>query len=329
MPNHKKNKIVVIGGGTGSFVLLSGLKAYPVELTAIVPVTDDGGSTGRLRDEFGFLPVGDMRQCLAALAPENGQLRKLLLYRFDKGKGLQGHNLGNLLLTALEDMVGSEPEAIAQAAKIFRLKGRVLPVSKKLVKLAAQYSTGKTIVSEHKIEVHKLKPKEKITKLYTVPQAKINLEAADAIKQADLIILAPGDLYNSIIANLVIDGTKSAIQASKAKLVYVVNLMTLNSQTHGFTASDHLKEIEKYAARKIDQILVNNQAIPAPVIKAYKKQEEYPVKDDLGSDSRVIRQPFLAKSTYQKPKSDALKRSLLRHDSQKLAKVIINCLVHG
>jgi len=322
--NHKK--IVVIGGGTGSFVLLSGLKQYPVDLTAITPVTDDGGSTGRLRDEFGFLPVGDMRQCLAALAPENGLLRQLLTYRFNKGWGLKGHNLGNLILTALEDMVGSEPEAIIHAAKIFRLKGKILPVSKKLVKLAAKYSSGKTIISEHKIETHKLKPEEKIIKLYTIPPASINPHARQAIKQADLIILAPGDLYNSLIANLVIKGVKAVIKKTKAKLIYVVNLMTLNSQTHNFTVKDHLNEIEKYSGRKIDKIIINKQPIPQSVIRAYHQQQEYPVKDDLYSNKKVIRKNLLAQSTYQKPQSDTLKRSLLRHDSNKLAEVIISLI---
>jgi len=322
--NHKK--IVVIGGGTGSFVLLSGLKQYPVDLTAITPVTDDGGSTGRLRDEFGFLPVGDMRQCLAALAPENGFLRQLLIYRFTKGWGLKGHNLGNLILTALEDMVGSEPEAIIQAAKIFRLKGKVMPVSKKLVKLAAQYSNNKTIVSEHKIETHKLKPGEKIIKLYTIPSASISPDVRQAIKGADLIIFAPGDLYNSIIANLVIKGAKKALKQSPTKLAYIVNLMTLNSQTHNFTAKDHLNEIEKYSGRKIDKIIINKQPIPQSIIKAYQKQQEYPVKDDLHNNNRVIRKNLLAQSTYQKPKADTLKRSLLRHDSKKLAKAIISLL---
>jgi len=327
MVNNDKKKVVVIGGGTGSFVLLSGLKLYPVDLTAIVPVTDDGGSTGRLRDEFGFLPVGDIRQCLTALAPENGQLRKLLLYRFEKGKGLKGHNLGNLLLTALEDMVGTEPEAVIQAAKLFRLKGKVFPISKKLVKLVAKYSTGKTIVSEHKIETHKLSPGETIVQMSTQPSAQINNRAAEAIRQADLIILAPGDLYNSIIANLVIKGTKSAIKSSSAKLVYVVNLMTLNSQTHDFTASDHVKEIEKYAGKSVDHVVVNSQTISPAIKKTYEKFDEYPVKDDLGPNSKIIRQPLLAKSTYQKSKSDILKRSLLRHDPNKLAKVLIKLIV--
>ena len=326
MTKTNLKKIVVIGGGTGSFVLLSGLKQYPVDLTAIVPVTDDGGSTGRLRDEFGFLPVGDIRQCLAALASENGLLRQLLLYRFEKGQGLKGHNLGNLLLTALEDMVGSEPEAVIQAAKIFRLKGRVLPISKKLVKLAAEYSTGQTIVSEHKIETHKLVQGEKITRLFTQPKAEINPLAAEAIKSADLVILAPGDLYNSIITSLVISGTKEAVKASQAKFVSVVNLMTLNSQTHNFTAKDHLRELESYLGRSVDKILINSQTIPQSIIKAYQKYDEYPVKDDLGNNSKVIREPLIVNSSYKKPKSDKLKRSLLRHDPKKLAKAIIKLI---
>jgi len=317
-------KIVVIGGGTGSFVLLSGLKEYPVELTAIVPVTDDGGSTGRLRDEFGFLPVGDMRQCLAALAKENGLLRKLLLHRFAKGEGLEGHNVGNLILTALEELTGGEPEAIAQAAKIFRLKGKVLPISNQLVKLAAEYSDGETIISEHKIETHRLEKNEKIIKLYTIPQAKINPDAAQAINAADLIIFAPGDLYNSIIADLVINGAKQAIISSPAKLLYIVNLMTLNSQTNYFSARDHVQELEKYAGRILNYILVNNQPIPKSIQQAYQLEAEYPVVDDLASDPRVIRQPLLAGTKFQKPKSDQLKRSLLRHNSVKLAKTIIS-----
>ncbi|MFC1627247.1 uridine diphosphate-N-acetylglucosamine-binding protein YvcK [Patescibacteria group bacterium] len=326
MTNKQEKKIVVIGGGTGSSVLLSGLKQYPVDLTAIVPVTDDGGSTGRLRDEFGFLPVGDMRQCLAALASENGLLRQLLLYRFTKGKGLKGHNLGNLILTGLEDIVGSEPEAIIQAAKIFRLKGRVLPISKDLVKLVAEYSSGKKTVSEHKIEVYQLKKDEKISKLYTQPKANINPQAEEAIEQADLIVLAPGDLYNSIIANLVISGTKEAILKSKAKLIYAVNLMTLNSQTHQFSASDHVKELEKYLTKSLDYILLNQQPIPQDILKAYQKHDEYPVDDDLGNDQRVLRKNLIANSAFKKPKSDSLKRSLLRHDSEKLAKEIISLI---
>lgn len=319
-------RVVVIGGGTGSYVLLSGLKNYPVSLTAIVPVTDDGGSTGRLRDEFGFLPVGDMRQCLAALAPESSRLKQLLLYRFEKGIGLTGHTLGNLILTAMEDIVGNEPEAITAAAKLFRLKGEIYPVSEQLVKLVAEYSSGKTIASEHLIEGRRLTKGERIIKMYTRPEANISPGAKKALTQAEAIILAPGDLFNSIISSLVIKGTAKAIKNSPAKLIYVLNLMTLNSQTNYLTAKDHVDTIEAYAGRRVDAVIVNNQLIPAGIMAAYAKQGEYPVVDDIGADKRAIRRNLLAATTYQKPKSDLLKRSLLRHDPEKLAKVIIKCL---
>lgn len=321
MKQSEPKKLVVIGGGTGSFVLLSGLKKYPVELTAIVPVTDDGGSTGRLRDEFGFLPVGDMRQCLAGLAADSGLFRKLLTYRFEKGRGIKGHSMGNLLLTALEDILGSEPAAVEQASKLFRLKGRVLPISRQLVQLAAEYSSGKTIVSEHRIEEHRLLKDERIVKLFTRPTALINPEAVSAIASAAAIIFAPGDLFNSLIASLIIKGVKAALKATQAKLIYVVNLMTLNSQTNYMSAADHVREIEKYAGRKIDFIVVNNQRIPDNILAGYAKQVEYPVADDLGQDLRVVRQSLLAPVLYEKPKSDLLKRSLLRHDPEKLAEV--------
>lgn len=312
---------MVIGGGTGSYVLLSGLKRYPLDLAAIVPVTDDGGSTGRLRDEFGFLPVGDMRQCLAALAPDNSRLKQLLLYRFEKGKGLTGHNLGNLILTAMEDLVGSEPEAVVETAKILRLKGRVVPVAQKLVKLAAKYSSGKTIVSEHKIETNRLIKGERITGLFTKPRTTINPAAGEAIAGAEIIIFAPGDLFNSIIANLVIGGAMEAVRKSRAKLIMVMNLMTLNSQTAYFSAGDHLQTLEQYAGRKMDYVIVNSAPIPQAIKPAYQKQQEYPVADDLAADPRIVRAPLLSTVPYQKSQSDKLKRSRLRHDPDKLASV--------
>jgi len=324
----KLKKIVVIGGGTGSFVVLSGLKKYPVELSAIVAVTDDGGSTGRLRDEFGFLPAGDMRQCLAALSGETEDfLHKLLLYRFDKGeKGLRGHNLGNLILTALEDLTGSESAGLQAASEIFRLKGKVLPVSLKLVKLAARYKSGETIISEHLIEENKLAKDDRIAKLYTVPFTSINPAAKKAIVQADLLVLGPGDLYGSTIANLVIKGMRSAIRDSKAKICYILNLMTLCSQTNYFTACDHLQVLEKYLGKKVDYVVVNTSQIPKDVLQFYAKKGEYSIVDDLGGDKRVVRKKLLSEHKVKKPSSDPLKRSLIRHSSGKLAKIIIKLL---
>lgn len=329
-------KVVVIGGGTGTSIVLSGLKKYTCDsdcndfclnLTAVVPVTDDGGSTGRLRDEFGFLPVGDARQCLAALSAKEDELfRQLLLYRFSRGQGLKGHNLGNLILTALEDLLDSEPQALQAASKIFRLKGRVLPVSLDLVKLVAEYKSGQKIVSEHKIEETQLKKGDQIVKMSTQPKAKINPRVQKAIEAADLITLGPGDLFNSVIANLVIKGMPAVLRKTQAQLVYIVNLMTLNSQTREMTAREHVSQIEKYLGRKIDRIIINNQPISKDILKSYQKLHEYPVVDDLGSDKRVIRRKLLAKAPFVKPKADILKRSLLRHGPEKLADILISLL---
>jgi uncharacterized cofD-like protein len=308
---------------------LSGLKKYPVGLTAIVDVSDDGGSTGRLRDEFGFLPVGDMRQCLVALSDErvDGYLKDLLLYRFDKGeKGLKGHNLGNLILTALEDLTGSESSGLVAASKIFRLRGNIYPVSLKLVKLAAKYHSGKTIVSEHAIEENQLKNGDRIEKLFTVPSATVNPKAKEAITKADLIILGPGDLYGSTIANLVIEDVSRAIRLSRAEVIYFVNLMTNKSQTDHYRASDHLNEVERYLGKKIDNILINTGRIPNDVLRSYAHKGEYPVIDDLGGDKRVIRSDILSARKIKKATSDPLKRSLIRHSTDRVAKEIIKLL---
>ncbi|PIS09147.1 hypothetical protein COT75_02710 [Candidatus Beckwithbacteria bacterium CG10_big_fil_rev_8_21_14_0_10_34_10] len=326
----KKKKIVVIGGGTGSFVVLSGLRKYPVSLTAIVSVTDSGGSTGRLRTEFGFLPVGDMRQCLAALKAENGDdyIRKILLYRFSKGKGLKGHNLGNLILTALTDLTNSEPRAVEIAARIFRLEGKIFPVTTSNIQLKATYEDGKTIIGEHEIDEPKHQGGKKIIKLSTKPKAKIYLKAKKAIQEADLIILGPGDLYTSILPNLVIEGTKKAIQNSKAKIIYIVNLMTRYGQTPNFTAQDHIKEIEKHLGRKLNLVLLNTGKIPDKVLNLYKQEKGFPVKDDLKNNNnfKLIRKDFLAPAIKMKSKGDVLQRSYLRHSPDKLAKAITSLL---
>lgn len=323
-------RIVVIGGGTGSSVVLSGLRKYPVDLTAIVTVTDSGGSTGRLRTEFGFLPVGDMRQCLAALAAENGSnyIRRLLLYRFDKGEGLEGHSLGNLLLTALTDLSSSESKAVEIAAKIFRLHGRILPITTSNIQLVATYEDGKSIIGEHEIDEPKHRGGKRIIRLTTKPKAKIYSEAKKAILEADLIVLGPGDLYTSILPNLIIRGVRKAFSLSKAKIVYIVNLMTRFGQTHQFTAQDHIKEIEKYLGRKLDFVLLNNRRIPAKILKLYQKEKGFPVKNNLRGKTHfeLIRKNLLASAVVIKPRGDVLKRSYLRHDPQKLARTIISLL---
>lgn len=322
-------KIVVIGGGTGSFVLLSGLRHLPrTQLTAIVPSTDSGGSTGRLRDEFGLLPVGDVRQCLVALAEDDTEsmlLRQLLSYRFDKGAdGLRGHNMGNLLLTALTEILGSELAAIDSVRKLLNIKGKVLPVSLAKLDLVAEYENGTKIISEHNIDepAYPHDGRLHIHNLTTSPNAQTHSQVIQAIATADAIVVGPGDLYTSLLANLVVGGVAKAVSDSSAKLIYIVNLVTKFGQTYGMSAADHVAEVTKYAGRRPDYTLVNNNHLPADILSRYADENAYPVVDDLGDDPTIIRQNLLAREDIVTQKGDVLRRSLIRHDSRKIAKLI-------
>lgn len=324
---ENKPKVVVVGGGTGTFVVLSGLKHKDLDLTAIVTVADSGGSTGRLRDEFGFLPVGDMRQSLAALARENHQswIRNLLLYRFSSGKDLKGHNLGNLILTALQDMAGSTPEALEIAAKIFRLDGHIYPSTLKNVQLVVTYQDGSSIIGEHHLDDPKNGGKT-IKTIALKPKAKLYSKAAQAIKEADLVIIGPGDLYASLVPNLVVDGAKAVFAKTKAKVAYITNLMTRYTQTHGMTAQDHVSAIARYLGREPDAVIVNTGKIPEKIIENYSKAHEYPVKNDLNGNYRVIKGDFVYSKIIKQKKHDTVPRSLLRHDKIKLTQAIIKLL---
>ncbi len=323
-----KKKIIVIGGGTGTSVVLSGLKQYPDQcsLTAVVVVSDSGGSTGRLRDEFGFIPVGDVRQCLAALAhgKNQQQIRELLLYRFCQGEGLAGHNLGNLILTALEDLYPDPSEAIAAAGKIFRIKGRILPVTDQLVQLKITYQNGQVNLGEHTLDDPQFGG-QKIVQIELEPIAKINPQAAQAIQEADLVILGPGDLYASLLANSLVSGFTQALASSKAKFVYISNLMTHYAQTHDMSARDHLQEVISYCQRQPDIVLVNSAPIPQEILNYYQQLKEFPVKDDLTASvaEQIIRADLISKIKVQKQPGDALPRSVLRHDQTKLAQLLL------
>jgi len=324
-----KKKIVVIGGGTGTSVVLSGLQQHQddFDLVAIVAVSDSGGSTGRLRDEFGFLPVGDLRQCLAALASGTHQqlIRDLLLYRFQKGEGLQGHNLGNLILTALEDLSDHPAQAIEHASKIFRVKGKVFPVSESLVSLGIEYQSGKKVIGEHWLDDPN-QGGQKINSIWLKPSSKIYHKAAKAIKTADLIVIGPGDLYASLLPNTLPIGFCESLAQNKGKFVYVINLMTHYSQTHGFSALDHLQELIKYGKRTPDVLIMNTGKFSQDILDKYAKAKEYPVIDDLDDRCHVVRADLLSKTLTTQPENDQVPRSLLRHDSHKLAKILAELL---
>ena len=330
----EKRNVVVIGGGTGTHTVLRGLKRYQkrVNLSAIVTMADSGGSTGRLRDEFGYLPVGDVRMALVALASDIDHheelLRELFLYRFDRGQGLSGHNFGNLLLVALTDILGSEEEAIVAAARVLRVHGNVVPVTTEKVDLVATYADGVEIKGEHDIdEPEPSRHHARITKLAITPAAHINPKAEEALLQADLIILGPGDLYTSVIANCVVGGVAEAIRHSGAKVVYVCNLMTKAGQTSGMGVAEHVSEISKYIGRVPDCVLINTEALPLDLLQKYAQDEEYPVVFNYESAaSRIIPAPMLANEIIETPGGDTLKRSLIRHDPRKLARKIMDIL---
>lgn len=326
----KNFRITVIGGGTGSFVVLRGLKNYPVELTAIITVTDSGGSTGRLRSEFGFLPVGDLRQCLAALAKDGEEtLIQLLTYRFNRGQGLRGHNLGNLILTGLRDLYGSEPKALEKAASIFRISGKVLPVSLSQATLGAVYQDGCQVSGEHAIDQPEFRGGVPIRKVFLRPKIKIYRRAAQAVVDSDLIVMGPGDLYTSTIPCLLVDGMGQALARSGAKFCYVVNLMNRYSQTHNFKVSDYILEIEKYGGRRPDAVLINTSKIPEWARRAYFREKATLPEDDLREDKKltVIRGDFARRAIVGKAAGDLLARSFFRHDEDKLARALIKILL--
>lgn len=334
MPQSKKKKIVVVGGGTGTYTLLKGLKRYAdqLDITAIVTMADSGGSTGRLRDEFGQLPVGDVRMALAALSADidshDELLRELFLYRFSKGAGLSGHNLGNLLLTALTDILGNEASAIEAASRILRVCGRVVPVTADNVNLMATYDDGAVVVGEHAIdEPPASRHARRISTLSLTPAASLNPAAAETIAAADLIVFGPGDLYTSILANCVVDGFATAIQQTPATLAFVCNLMSRLGQTVGMHAAEHVAEITHYIGRQPEHVFINSATFPTDLLQRYHAEGTAVVEHNYTAAASSIHHLDLVCVEPVTPvPGDALRRSLIRHDPDKLAISIISVL---
>lgn len=310
-------KIVVIGGGTGIFTVLSGLKNYPYKLTAIVAMTDDGGSSGVLREEFGILPPGDIRRALVALSPmESKLLSKLFTYRFKNGVGLKGHCFGNLFLTALEKITGSFNKAIKEAGNILNIKGEVIPVTLENTRLIAELENGNLVIGEKNIDFPKHNGCLKIKSIFLNPSVKVNQEALRAIKKADVIIIGPGDLYTSIIANFLPQGIVQVIKKSSAIKIYLCNIMTKYGETIGFTALDFLKTIEKYLGKGVIDYFIINTTKPKEIyLKKYRRKKAQPVTYSLQELKKISKPKIVLAQLLRKG-------PLLRHDSHKLAKVI-------
>jgi len=315
---EKNKKVVVIGGGTGIFSVLSGLKKYPLRLTAIVTMADDGGSTGILREEFGILPPGDVRRALVALSQSAQPLADLFNYRFSKG-GLRGHSFGNLFLTALNDLEGDFGKAIKQAEKILAVKGEVVPVTLDRVHLRAKLENNQLIIGETNIDVPKHNGCLAIKKVYLQPSAFANPLALKAIQQADLIIIGPGDLYTSLLPNLLVRGIPQAIKKSRAQKVYLANIMTKFGETNNFRGENFVQEVEKYLGSDVlDKVIFNNHQPTAKRVAKYEQEKA----QFVNYDSRA-----LADRKIQILEEDLLRpRGFIRHDPEKTAWVLFNLI---
>ena len=309
-------KIVVIGGGTGLATLLYGLKDYTSNITAIVTVADEGGSSGRLREQFGLLPPGDIRNCLVALADTEPLMRKLFQFRFGGRAELNGHSFGNLFITAMTKITGDFEKAVKESSKVLAIRGQVIPSTLETVRLIAEYEDGTEIWGESKIS----KQKKLIKKVYLNQKGcEPTPEAITTIKEADVIVIGPGSLYTSVIPNLLIEEITKNILESKAIKIYVCNIMTQSGETDNYKASEHIEAVVAHAKSKlIDYCILNLAQIPPEFLEKYRKEHAYPVVADAEKVEEmgftVIKDDLLSTKDY------------VRHDSQKLAKIIVDLI---
>ncbi len=322
MQNAKPN-IVVVGGGSGSSTLLRGLKQHPVNLAAIVTTFDSGGSSGILRDEFGYPPFGDLRQCLVALSdgPGTESLRTASEFRFRSDSSLKGHALGNLLLAALTSVHQNVEEAIAEMSRMLDIKGDVIPVSLQSADLCAELEDDSILRGESNID---LRDEElpKIKGVFLDPVVEANPRALRAIAEADAIILGPGDLYTSIVPNLLVRQISEAITRSTARKIYVCNLMTKYGETGGFRASDFAREIVHYlGGAKLDSVLINNRHVPSNVRAKYATEGAVPVQNDEREVSKYARTVIAMPFSINEPK--------VRHDPERLAEAVLSAMPLG
>jgi uncharacterized cofD-like protein len=318
-------KVVVMGGGTGTFTVLSGLKHYPVDLTAIVSMVDSGGSTGILRDELGVLPPGDVRQCLVALSASDLLVRDLMNYRFVEGS-FKGHSFGNLFLSTLEKVAGNFDAAVEKASELLRVQGHVVPATLDNVSLVAYLNDGSVLRGEGVID--KAADLHNIKNIVLEPSARANKKAIKAIREADAIVIGPGDIHASLIPNLLVGGITDALAKSKAAKIYVCNLMTRQGETDGFTVRDFADVIEEYMKTPIDYVIFNNKKAPPELVKRYSLEGEHPVQHNLPTLPKKARREYIGADLINRkvPKlqaGDTLKRKLIRHNPARLAELIV------
>ncbi|PSO49513.1 MAG: hypothetical protein BRC33_06675 [Cyanobacteria bacterium SW_9_44_58] len=313
----KGPKIVAIGGGTGLSTLLRGMKAYSSNITAIVTVADDGGSSGRLRREQGMLPPGDIRSCLAALADEEKLLTELFQYRFNSGEGLSGHSFGNLFLSAMNNVTGDLEEAIAASSKVLAVRGRVLPATLADVQLWAQMDDGRIIEGESQIT----EAGGKIVNIGCYPENPPALPAAvSAIQEADLILMGPGSLYTSVIPNLLVPEIREVLQGSQTPSLYICNIMTQPGETDGYTVSDHIRALDQISESPLFDAVLTHSRSPSPEsLKRYAEENAHPVYVDREEIANLKRRLVIAHIMSEDPNS-----GYVRHDPDRLGKSIMH-----
>lgn len=321
----QKPSVVVLGGGTGTFMMLQALKRLPIQLSAVLTMVDDGGSNRKLRDEFGLLPTSGITQCIVALSENTSLLRELFNYRYHQGDGIAGMRFGNLFLAALTDILGSQKKAIDETTKLLQVKGKIFPVSYDDVRLVATYENGTKVIGEHQIDEPQHDGRLHITQLALEPETTISSQARQAILDADFIVIGPGDFYTNTAANFVVKGVNEALKQSPGKKMFVTNLMTKLGDTYGYTLQTFMSEVDKYYGLDgLDYVLVNNNTdYPQQALDVYKKQDSEPILDDLPPEVyqgvRVLRGDFFGGKMHQKVEADELNRSILRHDPAKFA----------
>lgn len=316
-PNPAPLKVVTIGGGSGQHALLSGLREMTsISVTAVVSMMDSGGSTGRLRDELGTLPPGDILKCILALSPHQEAARSLLQKRFKKDRRLRGHNAGNMLLTMLSRYTGSFPSGVNALAEILDTSGTILPVTTDRATLVAELTDGTRIYGEGAIDIPRGHQREKIKNVFLVPHHsdRINVypPVIEAIRTADFIVTGPGDLFTSIIPNLIVPGVSESLQKASAKLIYIVNVMTKYGETQNFQCDDFVRNLESFIGRTMDMVIYNTTRPDKFLSDLYADQKsefvEIDLQNDLWRQRRLYAQDLLETSSR-----------IIRHDSSKLA----------
>jgi uncharacterized cofD-like protein len=309
-------KIVVVGGGTGLSTLLRGLKEYSSNITAIVTVADDGGSSGRLRREIGVLPPGDIRSCLAALADEEELLTELFQYRFQAGDGLVGHSFGNLFLTVMSEITGDLEQAAMASSKVLAISGKVLPATLSDVSLWAEMEDGRLIEGESNIP----EAKGKIKNIGCIPANPPALPSAvKAIEEAEYIIIGPGSLYTSIAPNLLVPEIRNAIANADVPRIYICNIMTQPGETEGYSVADHIREIDRISKGKLfDAVLVHRNPPSAVSLQRYALENSHPVELDRQEIAKLNRRIVMANVMEE----DSV-RGHVRHSSSQLARVLL------